>query len=316
MSEDKTKISVIVPVYNVEGYLAECIDSILGQTFEGFELILVDDGATDGSGAICDSYAAKDSRIRILHKENGGLSSARNAGIEIASGEYIAFIDSDDVVHPDYLKDMVAIAEKEGADLVACSFIRGEQYIWHDIDEMQDEALDIRTGQEILNRMNDNDVVVTVAWNKLYHRKFFKDYALRYPEGKIHEDMFLTPQILYHADKMVITSHKLYFYRQRPNSIMSAAFSLNQLQVLEAIEFRIWFFKQIEYSLLVIHEYESYVRKLIEIYGKMGMESSDQFAIYMKELKYKARGILKCREVFSKLSVKYKVKLFLFVFYK
>lgn len=314
MEKNKIKISVIVPVYNVEEYLVECIDSILGQTFEEFELILVDDGATDGSGTICDMYAAKDQRIKVLHKKNGGLSSARNAGIESALGEYIAFIDSDDVVHPDYLKDMVFIAEKEGADLVACSFIRGEQCVWHDAEKAKDENLDIRLGLEILNRMNDNDVVVTVAWNKLYHRKFFKDYALRYPEGKIHEDMFLTPQILYHADKMVITNHKLYFYRQRPNSIMSAAFSLNQLQVLEAIEFRISFFKQIESSLLVIHEYESYVRKLIEMYGKMRMESSDQFAIYMKELKYKAREIFKSKEVFSKLSVKYKVKLFLFVF--
>lgn len=313
MIVERSKVSVIVPVYNVEEYLPECIDSILGQRFDRFELILVDDGATDGSGAICDSYAAKDSRIRVLHKENGGLSSARNAGIEVASGKYIAFIDSDDVVHKDYLRDMVAIAERENADLVACSFFKGEECVWQHTDEARVEALDIRIGREILNKMNENDVVVTVAWNKLYHSKFFKEYALRYPEGKIHEDMFLTPQVLYHADKMIITSRRLYFYRQRPNSIMSAAFSLKQLQVLESIEFRISFFQETGFPELMTREYESYIRKIIQMHEKMHMEHSNQYEIHMKQLKKKAGEILKDKTVFSKLSIKYKIKLLLFI---
>lgn len=309
MTEDRIKVSVIVPIYNVEKYLPECLDSILNQTFSNYELILVDDGATDTSGEICERYAAHDNRIKIIHKENGGLSSARNAGINVAVGDYIAFIDSDDAVHPDYLRDMVSIAETQEADLVACHFVKGKDCVW----EEADDTLDIRIGREILNRMNDDDVTVTVAWNKLYHRKFFHDYGLRYPEGKIHEDMFLTPQVLYHANKMVITSRKLYFYRQRPDSIMTAAFSLKQLQVLESVEFRIGFFSKIDYPDLVVSEYEGYIRKLIQMYGKMSMENNEKYKKQMDEIIEKARSVYNNKAVFRKIHFKHKVKLIKFI---
>jgi glycosyltransferase involved in cell wall biosynthesis len=191
-------VSIIVPVYNVEQYLKECIESILAQTWKNFEVILVDDGSTDSSGKICDEYSQKKEFISVIHKKNGGLSSARNAGIDVAQGDYLAFIDSDDVVHPRYLSELVAIVKKEKADLAACNFCVGSLCRWKNFSEVK---YDIRCNEDVLKKMNDNDVVVTVAWNKLYHAKFFREYGLRYPVGKIHEDMFLTPQILYYTKK-------------------------------------------------------------------------------------------------------------------
>lgn len=305
---EKVKISVIVPVYNVEEYLPVCLNSILDQTYPVYELILVDDGSEDNSGIICEQYAKKDSRIKVIHKKNGGLSSARNAGIDIADGSYIAFIDSDDVVHPEYLERMLLTAKKENADIVACHFIKGENCQWKPLKT----GKEIRVGSQILDKMNVDDVVVTVAWNKLYRRELFINTELRYPEGKIHEDMFLTPQLLYHAKKMVLISEELYFYRQRPDSIMSASFSTKKLQSLEAIEFRILFFQKIGKKNIETREYESYIRKTIQLYSEMSQVSGyDQ---EKKQIFDKLMTICASNKVFWRLNIKYKLKLLMFCF--
>ena len=161
--------------------------------------------------------------------------------------------------------------------------------------------------------MNDNDVVVTVAWNKLYHAKFFKEYNLRYPEGKIHEDMFLTPQILHCTNKMVITNQKLYFYRQRKNSIMNSSFSIKQLDSLEAIEFRIALFTKWDKKELQIKEYESYIRKAKELYRKMKNGEEEEYEQEKKKIKMKMLNILKEKKVFYLLNWKYKIKLITFL---
>lgn len=303
-------VSIIVPVYDIEEYLVECIESILAQTWKHFEIILVDDGSTDSSGKMCDEYAEKYNCIFVIHKKNGGLSSARNAGIDVARGNYLAFIDSDDVVHPDYLRELVNIVEKENADLVACDFCVGTSCQWGETSEIK---YDIRRDEDVLERMNDNDVVVTVAWNKLYHAKFFKEYNLRYPEGKIHEDMFLTPQILHCTNKMVITNQKLYFYRQRKNSIMNSSFSIKQLDSLEAIEFRIALFTKWDKKELQIKEYESYIRKAKELYRKMKNGEEEEYEQEKKKIKMKMLNILKEKKVFYLLNWKYKIKLITFL---
>lgn len=302
-------VSIIVPVYDIEEYLVECIESILAQTWKHFEIILVDDGSTDSSGKMCDEYAEKYNCIFVIHKKNGGLSSARNAGIDVARGNYLAFIDSDDVVHPDYLRELVNIVEKENADLVACDFCVGTSCQWGETSEIK---YDIRRDEDVLERMNDNDVVVTVAWNKLYHAKFFKEYNLRYPEGKIHEDMFLTPQILHCTNKMVITNQKLYFYRQRKNSIMNSSFSIKQLDSLEAIEFRIALFTKWDKKELQLKEYESYIRKAKELYRKM-KNGEEEYEQEKKKIKMKMLNILKEKKVVYLLNWKYKIKLITFL---
>lgn len=303
-------VSIIVPVYDIEEYLVECIESILAQTWKHFEIILVDDGSTDSSGKMCDEYAEKYNCIFVIHKKNGGLSSARNAGIDVARGNYLAFIDSDDVVHPDYLRELVNIVEKENADLVACDFCVGTSCQWGETSEIK---YDIRRDEDVLERMNDNDVVVTVAWNKLYHAKFFKEYNLRYPEGKIHEDMFLTPQILHCTNKMVITNQKLYFYRQRKNSIMNSSFSIKQLDSLEAIEFRIALFTKWDKKELQLKEYESYIRKAKELYRKMKNGEEEEYEQEKKKIKMKMLNILKEKKVVYLLNWKYKIKLITFL---
>ena len=303
-------VSIIVPVYDIEEYLVECIESILAQTWKHFEIILVDDGSTDSSGKMCDEYAEKYNCIFVIHKKNGGLSSARNAGIDVARGNYLAFIDSDDVVHPDYLRELVNIVEKENADLVACDFCVGTSCQWGETSEIK---YDIRRDEDVLERMNDNDVVVTVAWNKLYHAKFFKEYNLRYPEGKIHEDMFLTPQILHCTNKMVITNQKLYFYRQRKNSIMNSSFSIKQLDSLEAIEFRIALFTKWDKKELQLKEYESYIRKAKELYRKMKNGEEEEYEQEKKKIKMKMLDILKEKKVVYLLNWKYKIKLITFL---
>lgn len=303
-------VSIIVPVYNVEQYLKECIESILAQTWKNFEVILVDDGSTDSSGKICDEYSQKKEFISVIHKKNGGLSSARNAGIDVAQGDYLAFIDSDDVVHPRYLSELVAIVKKEKADLAACNFCVGSLCRWKNFSEVK---YDIRCNEDVLKKMNDNDVVVTVAWNKLYHAKFFREYGLRYPVGKIHEDMFLTPQILYYTKKMVITNEQLYFYRQRENSIMNSSFSIKQLDALDAIEFRIELFQHWNKQYLQASEYESYIRKSNELYKKMKEEETDLYIEAQERIKTKMKDFRNKKSIFNMLSWKYKIKLMAFL---
>ena len=213
------QISVIVPVYQVEAYLPQCIDSILAQTFRDFELILVDDGSQDRSGAICDEYAGRDERVRVLHKENGGLSDARNAGLEQANGDYFLFVDSDDFIAPMMLERLYAGAQREGADLAICNF----RYTF-DTKEKKDFSTamtaEILRGAEIFyNRKNDRSHGFwTVAWNKLYKRETFG--KLRFRSGKYHEDEFWAND-MYQLDIRVVTIPDcLYYYRQRGGSIM------------------------------------------------------------------------------------------------
>ncbi len=232
-------ISVIVPVYKVESFLHRCIDSILAQTFSDFELILVDDGSPDTCGAICDSYAAKDSRIHVIHQKNGGLSAARNAGIDWvfanSGSQWLAFIDSDDWVHPDYLRILRETAEQAGTKLSACGFRRtpGEplpEELLHSVEAVSAE--DYYCG-------NFHEGLTAVAWNKLYHRSLFSD--LRYPVGKLHEDEFTTYQAVYRARRIGVTPAVLYAYYQNPEGIMGAPWNPRRMHVLEAFRQQIAF---------------------------------------------------------------------------
>lgn len=306
------RISVIIPVYNVENYLEDCINSVLCQTCQPWEILLVDDGSTDRSGEICDRYAEKNRRIQVIHGSNKGLSAARNVGIERFSGDYVAFVDSDDQIHPDYLRTLLELSEIYGAELVSCKFIRGKKCFWN--EEKGDDRIEIRHGREILEKMNTDDVTVTVVWNKLYSRKLFEKEMLRFPEGKLYEDMYFTPQILRLCDTMVLSEKELYFYRQRPRSIMSDSFNLKKLDALDAIEFRIHFFNKWKYDDLKYVEYEGYIRKICFLYEAMKTNGSDLYGEYMEELGKKAVKLLRNKDVMLHISWKYRVKLLIFLF--
>lgn len=237
-------ISVIVPVYKVEPYIHQCIDSILAQTYTDFELILVDDGSPDNCGMICDEYAKQDDRIRVIHQENQGLSAARNAGIDIAKGDYLTFIDSDDLVKENYLERLYQLLIEYHAELSVCdmySFQDGEEISGKtDSDE---ERISLMAGRDAclsIYRMDGR--VPVMACGKLYSAKLFTD--IRYPVGMIHEDDATTPKLLYRAKRVVIASDKLYGYRTRPDSITGRAFTAKRFDSITAVQSCVDFFQK------------------------------------------------------------------------
>ncbi|MDT2638331.1 glycosyltransferase family 2 protein [Enterococcus dongliensis] len=225
------EISIIVPVYNVEKYLKKCVDSILNQTFKDFELILVDDGSPDSSGAICDQYAEKDSRVKVIHKKNGGLSDARNAGIEVAKGKYLGFIDSDDYIAEDMYELLHNNIVRENADLSIC----GIYDVYQERQAIKKERIKRTvTSLEAMVLIFEGNNISVHAVNKLYKRKVFS--GIRYPMGKYHEDSFIIVEILDKCKTVVIDSIQKYYYVHRAESINTEKFSNRQFDFIEAWE--------------------------------------------------------------------------------
>lgn len=219
------RVSVIVPVYRVEAYLPACVNSILGQTFGDYELILVDDGSPDGCPALCDAYAAADERVRVIHKANGGLSDARNAGLDAARGGYISFVDADDELSPQFLACLTA----PEADIAQCGFCTADRTGLSARGRTEDVD-----GREMALRMCRDDAgAYTVVWNKLWRRELLG--RLRFPAGKQHEDEFFSWRAYQKAGRCAVTAAPLYYYRQRAESIMDGGFSVRSLDAVEAL---------------------------------------------------------------------------------
>ena len=237
-------ISVVVPVYKVEDYLRRCVDSVLAQTYRDFELILVDDGSPDRCGQICDEYAARDGRIKVVHQENGGLSAARNAGLDVAQGEYVAFVDSDDYCHPEMLKVLYEKIVQYNADVAVSGFktvdLKGKEI---DFKPYLPEKEEIINGKDALKRLVMEGSLRSVAWNKLYKRALFK--YLRYPVGKIYEDDFIAPRLLYQCDRIVLVPRYLYFYVFNPNSISKQPRTVQYFDLVESRFMRMKFLQEI-----------------------------------------------------------------------
>lgn len=231
MNKEKPNISIIVPIYKVEAYLHRCVDSILAQTYQDFELILVDDGSPDNCGVICDRYAAQDPRLRVIHKENGGLSDARNAGLQIARGEYIAFIDSDDWVTPDYLEKLLNALIETDADICECDIIRTATE-YPQLSANKPAATEIFDPEAAMDQLIQDGIFHQYVWNKLYKRHVVE--GLLFPKGKTNEDEFWTYQAFGRSNKVARIHCPLYYYFQRPTSIMGAGYSLKRLDALEA----------------------------------------------------------------------------------
>lgn len=224
-------ISVIVPIYKVEEYLDRCVSSIAGQTYSDLEIILVDDGSPDRCPAMCDEWAKKDSRIRVIHKENGGLSDARNAGMRAATGEYISFIDSDDIVAPEFLECLHRATVTKDVDIVACDYFTFlDDQISISIND-KPFKVDVVSAEEAIEDILNNRRFRAIAWNKLYRRVIVENEFFEY--GRLHEDEFFTYRMIDKAKRLAYVNAKLYGYRQRAGSIMNS-YSIRHLDSLYA----------------------------------------------------------------------------------
>lgn len=215
VSKKNPLISVIVPVYKVEKYLRKCIDSIINQTYSNLEIILVDDGSPDDCGKICDEYANNDNRIRVIHKENGGLSDARNKGIELATGKFIAFVDSDDYVSVDYIEYMYNMIRETNSKLAICKV----KVVWKNDSSFRDNSDDVRvlTTEEAFKNLLFQHGIEVAAYGKLYERKVFDD--IKFPKGKVYEDTAIMYKIINKYDKVAFGNKECYFYIARVGSI-------------------------------------------------------------------------------------------------
>lgn len=226
-------VSVIVPIYKVEKYLPYCIESIINQTYENLEIILVDDGSPDGCPRICDEYAKKDKRIKVIHKKNGGLSSARNAGLDIFTGEYVVFIDSDDMMINNAIELMIKELINNKSDLVMTDY-----YYLKSLDENPN----IDNSNYIVENFEGNDIfdllynkkypMIMLAWAKLYKKDLFKN--IRFPEGKIHEDDFIIHRVLDKTKKFTHMSSLLFLNSLRPESITASKFTPKRFDAIDA----------------------------------------------------------------------------------
>ncbi|HFI2437872.1 TPA: glycosyltransferase family 2 protein [Streptococcus suis] len=242
---NKPLISIIVPVYNVENYLDECIQTVLAQTYSNWELLLINDGSTDSSGTICDDYAKGDERIRVVHKNNGGLSDARNAGINNCTGEYITFLDSDDGIREDFLETCLTTAIQHEVDIVIGHFFiwdENQQTFYYFVEQSQKDTIELISAQEALNRQvvwkNFNTAPFVVAWGKVFKATLFN--TIRFPKGKVFEDEYTIHKALLKSDSVALINKEFYMYRRHGNSIMTSDFSLSKvLNNIEALEERI-----------------------------------------------------------------------------
>lgn len=237
----KGLISIIVPVYNVEQYLDQCVQSIVEQTYSNIEIILVDDGSTDNCPAMCNSWAEKDTRVKVIHKTNGGLSDARNAGLAVAKGEYVGFIDSDDYISKDMYELLLNSILDNNSDISIC----GIQLFWEDGTEPKmlsaDGSYVLNKEEALLSVINESLIKQPVVY-KLYKYNLIKD--LLFPVGKYHEDVFWTYLAVARAENISIFDNPCYFYRQRNNSIMNSSYSLKRLDGLEAVYLRTSFIQK------------------------------------------------------------------------
>lgn len=237
------KISVIVPVYNVEKYIAQCIESILCQTYQNIELILVNDGSQDDSGKICDEYAGKDSRIRVIHQVNRGLSVARNAGLDIASGDYIAFVDSDDFIKPNMYELLLSAMKKNNSDMVLCNYCKVSETgeFEHDNFYVRNETVSGMKALEWLEREHYWSYIV--VWARLYKRSLFEN--LKFKENYIHEDEFIAHELYIRCKTVTGIEDSLYCYRNNSKSVTSVK-GIRYLDGVEAAYERFLAFQRLE----------------------------------------------------------------------
>jgi len=259
-------VSVIIPVYNMKDYLIRCVDSALGQTYGNMQIILIDDGSTDDSGGICDAYRDKDSRVEVIHQVNGGLSAARNAGLERVKGQWITFLDADDYISRRFIEHNLFACLEHDADISVGKFIKDIHGNLSEDDFLQPSQFELITGREAaIRHFGKYAAFLNTAWGKLSRAALWSD--LRFPEGKIIEDVFVSHRLLYSAKKIVLSDARLYAYFLSPGGIMRKPFTLERLDALDAWEEGIRFFKSVgDFELYDIAR-RVFCNRLFDAYG-------------------------------------------------
>ena len=284
------KISVIVPIYKVEAYLEDCVNSLLSQTFKDFELILINDGSPDNCGVMIDAYAEEDARIVAIHQENAGLSAARNTGIEHAKGEYLTFVDSDDWVHPTYLETLHRLTEEHQASLAVVSLHPTKQLTFS-LGSQNSSSILMTTQDAIEGLYGEHHLTMSVACGKLYHKDLFA--TLRFEEGKLHEDEFFNYLAYDKAQRIAFTSLQLYFYRLRPDSITGVGFHVKaSLDAIEALLKRLEYLEAKGLKELEALTYPVLFERISLLYHhrqKLQKEDLNRFLMWYHALKPKLR---------------------------
>ena len=292
---ERIAISVIVPIYNTKTFLPECLDSILAQDIQvPYEVLLVDDGSTDGCSEICDAYAAKDTRIRVFHQENQGLSAARNTGIDAARGRYYAFVDSDDVVLPAYLRTLYDACEQHDAYMALCA-----------VEDVQENGQScepphsthpaqegVFCGKDLLNEFyTPNGTVYTVAWNKLYRAEVWK--LLHYPEGRLHEDDFVAHRLFWRCDKVVCVDPILYHSRLRPGSICRTSIKPEAFDAVDGLADRYRFYVENNADRSVIDSaYAACWRRYLFLCAKVRQNPTPQLIKAISKEQFLMQGLI------------------------
>jgi glycosyltransferase involved in cell wall biosynthesis len=290
MQEDSgmsIEISVIVPVYNVKEYLPQCLDSIINQTFRDIEILVIDDGSSDGSEKICDEYASKDPRLHVFHQANAGLSAARNLGIDHAVGKYLSFIDSDDYIDPEMLNIMHHNIQKEKADIAVCGMYRVKRKT---VQAISSKEYSVMSGREFFKMILIGEKINVTACDKLYAKECFDH--LRYPVGKQTEDGYIAVDLFPKAERIVVDMTPLYYYRFREDSFTNAAYTSGDLDMIEAYERCLLIVKK-EYPECIDAAEMRYLRGFFIVYDKMILAHMPEAKQYKKTLQQNTSLILK-----------------------
>lgn len=315
------KISIIIPVYNVRRYIKYCLDSLVNQTYKDYNVILVDDGSNDGSEKICDEYCQNHKNFKVVHKENGGVSSARNIGIGQADGDYIIFVDSDDIVSNKLCERIANIAIEQNIDVIQYEYLKfdREKEIKDYEKEVEEEITlcEVNKIDEIYKLYFIDEKIKRETWGKAYRREILKD--LKFPEGRLAEDLATTYLILSKCNKIVYTNEKLYYYRIRRNSIMRSGniklyydAMLSHFEIYEFIE------SKKKYANIA---YTNYFNNLMKLYAKNNVEKcnykNEDIIKRYKQIEYKKLEIKgKIIFIISKINLQYSLYLIYKIFVK
>ena len=300
-------VSIIIPIYNVEKYLEVCIDSIINQTYKNLEIILVNDGSTDNSYNICKKFEEIDNRIVLVNKENGGLSDARNAGIEKAKGNYICFIDSDDYIDNEFIEMLYKAIKENDVDISQCGYKRFENSGKVVETHAYNESKSIKSRDFMIDSYFGH-VDNIVVWNKMYKTSIIKN--MKFPVGKIHEDEFFTYKVLDRCENVFVIKECLYNYRKNFDGIMLSKYNIKRLDVLDALAERIIFYQEKKDKQLYNLTYLTYLECLISCYvnvKKHIVSNKDILKDLKKTYRKQYNNIKSCNNIRGKTIIRHTI---------